>query len=171
MPTLELNNVSSGYDKQVVLRDISFKLGEASIYVVLGPNGAGKTTMFRTIAGILEPLKGRILLDGQDLTTSAKARMRINYLSQYNAMPEEMTVYQALKFYSRMEGGDPDKAIELLELGQLKDKKFSDLSQGQKKRAAIAKVFLSERDLYLLDEPTANLDPAVSKEIRDFIVK
>jgi len=70
-----------------------------------------------------------------------------------------------------MESGDPDKAIELLDLGQLKNKKFSDLSQGQKKRAAVAKVFLTERDLYLLDEPTANLDPAVSKEIRDIILK
>ena len=170
MPTLELNNVSSGYNRQAVLHDISFKLREPSIYVVLGPNGAGKTTMFRTIAGILEPFSGRILLDGQNVTSSAQARTRMNYLSQYNAMPEEMTVYEALKFYSSMEGGDPDKAIELLDLGQLKDKKFSDLSQGQKKRAAVAKVFLTERDLYLLDEPTANLDPAVSKEIRDIIL-
>jgi ABC-2 type transport system ATP-binding protein len=111
VPALELDNVSSGYNKQVVLRDISFKLGESSIYVVLGPNGAGKTTMFRTIAGILEPFKGRVLLDGQDLTTSAQARMRINYLSQYNAMPEEMTVHQALMFYSRMESGDQTKQL------------------------------------------------------------
>lgn len=171
MTALELNNVSSGYNRQAVLHDISFKLREPSIYIVLGPNGAGKTTMFRTIAGILEPFSGRILLDGQNVTASAQARMRISYLSQYNAMPEEMTVYEALKFYSSMEGGDPDKAIELLDLGQLKNKKFSDLSQGQKKRAAVAKVFLTERDLYLLDEPTANLDPAVSKEIRDIILK
>ena len=62
-------------------------------------------------------------------------------------------------------------AIELLDLGELKDKRFSDLSQGQKKRAAIAKVFLKERDLYLLDEPTANLDPVASKELRDIIRK
>lgn len=171
MPTLELSNVSSGYDKQVVLHDISFKLQEPSIYVVLGPNGAGKTTLFRTISGILEPFSGRLLLDGQDLTTSSQTRTRISYSSQYNAMPEEMTVYQGLKFYAGMEGGDPDKAIELLDLGQLRDKRFSDLSQGQKKRAAIAKVFLSERDLYLLDEPTANLDPVISKEIRDIILK
>jgi len=170
LPGLELSNISSGYNKQVVLRDISFGLQEASIYVVLGPNGAGKTTLFRTIAGILEPFSGRILFDGENLTASGQARTRINYLSQYNAMPEEMTVYDALKFYSKIEGGDPDKAIDLLELGELKNKRFSDLSQGQKKRAAIAKVFLSERDLYLLDEPTANLDPAVSKEIRDIIV-
>ncbi len=171
MPALELNNVSSGYNKQVVLHDISFKLQEASIYVILGPNGAGKTTLFRTIAGILEPFSGGILLDGENITASTQARTKINYLSQYNAMPEEMTVYDSLKFYSKIEGGDPDKAIDLLELHELKNKRFSDLSQGQKKRAAIAKVFLSERDLYLLDEPTANLDPAMSKEIRDIIVR
>jgi ABC-2 type transport system ATP-binding protein len=86
-------------------------------------------------------------------------------------MPEEMTVYNALKFYSDMEGGDPDDVIDLLDLSQLKNKRFSDLSQGQKKRAAIAKVFLCERDLYLLDEPTANLDPSISKEIRDILLK
>ena len=171
MPTLELNGVSSGYNKQVVLHDIDFKLQEPSIYVVLGPNGAGKTTLFRTIAGILEPFSGSILLDGQNTTVSAQARARMGYSSQYNAMPEEMTVYQALKFYSGIEGGDPERAIELLDLHQLRDKKFSDLSQGQKKRAAIAKVFLKERDLYLLDEPTANLDPLASKEIRDIILK
>jgi ABC-2 type transport system ATP-binding protein len=85
-------------------------------------------------------------------------------------MPEEMTVYNARKFYADIEGGDPDKAIDLLDLSQLENKKFSDLSQGQKKRAAIAKVFLHESNLYLLDEPTANLDPIVSKEIRDIIL-
>jgi len=168
---LELSDVSSGYNKQTVLHNISFEVKEPSIYVVLGPNGAGKTTLFRTIAGVLEPYGGKILLDNQNLTTSGKARTRIGYLSQYNAMPEEMTVHNALKFYSDMEGGDPDEVIDLLDLGQLKNKRFSDLSQGQKKRAVIARVFLGERDLYLLDEPTSNLDPSISKEIRDIIVK
>jgi ABC-2 type transport system ATP-binding protein len=171
MRALELNNVDSGYNGQTVLHNISFKVREPSIYVVLGLNGAGKTTLFRTIAGILEPYSGEILLDGEKITTSGNARKRIGYLSQYNAMPEEMTVYNALKFYSDIEGGDPDEVIDLLDLNQLKNKRFSDLSHGQKKRAAIAKVFLSEKDLYLLDEPTASLDPAISKEIRDIIRK
>jgi ABC-2 type transport system ATP-binding protein len=106
---MELNSISSGYDGKIVLHDISFKLQEPSIYVVLGPNGAGKTTLFRTIAGILEPYSGNILLDDQNITISGKARTKISYLSQYNAMPEEMTVYNALKFYSDMEVEIPTK--------------------------------------------------------------
>jgi ABC-2 type transport system ATP-binding protein len=82
-----------------------------------------------------------------------------------------MTVKNALKFYEDMEGGDADKVVPLLSLEELMNKKISDLSQGQKQRVSIAKVFLRERDLYLLDEPTANLDPAVSKEIRDILLK
>lgn len=171
MHALELKGVSSGYEGKAVLHDISFKATESSIYVVLGPNGAGKTTLFRTIAGIVEPMSGKITLDGTEIQSSRELRANINYLSHYNALPEEMTVYNALVFYSDMEDGDVEKVIDMLDLQQLKGRKVSDLSQGQKKRVSIAKVFLKERDVYLLDEPTANLDPALSKEIRDIILK
>jgi len=171
LPTLELSSVKSGYRDTEVLRGITFKAQEPAIYVVLGPNGAGKTTLFRTIAGILEPYSGHVLFDGEDLSRSKQARKRINYLSHYNAIPEEMTVWHALDFYAKIEGGRASDAISLLELDELKDKKVSDLSQGQKKRVSIAKVFLTERDLYLLDEPTSNLDPAASKEIRDILLR
>ena len=171
MPTLELVNVNAGYDRKPVLHQISFEARESAIYVVLGPNGAGKTTLFRTIGGILEPYSGQVRFDGEDLLTSKQARKKINYLSHYNALPEEMTVRHALDFYAKIEGGKADEAISLLGLGELKDKKVGDLSQGQKKRVSIAKVFLQERDIYLLDEPTSNVDPAVSREIRDIVLK
>jgi len=169
--TLELASVSSGYEGKRVLHDVTFKAQESAIYVILGPNGAGKTTLFRTIAGILEPYSGRVIFDGEDLIRSKEARKRINYLSHYNAVPEEMTVRGALDFYAKIEGGDVGEVLSLLSLDELKDKRISDLSQGQKKRVSIAKVFLTERDLYLLDEPTSNLDPAVSKEIRDILLR
>ncbi len=171
MHVLELARVTSGYDGKSILHDVSFKAQESSIYVVLGPNGAGKTTLFRTISGILEPYSGQLLFDGENLAQSKEARKKINYLSHYNALPEEMTVWHALDFYAKLEGGKADDAISLLGLEALKDMKVSDLSQGQKKRVSIAKVFLKERSLYLLDEPTSNLDPAVSKEIRDILLK
>jgi ABC-2 type transport system ATP-binding protein len=163
--------VNSGYDKRTVLRDINLTIQEPAIYVVLGPNGAGKTTLFRTIAGILKPYSGDVVFDGDSVTASRDVRKRINYLSHYNAIPEEMTVYDALTFYANVQGGSADQVLGLLNLQELRDKKVSDLSQGQKKKVSIAKVFLRERDLYLMDEPTSNLDPGSSKEIRDILLK
>jgi ABC-2 type transport system ATP-binding protein len=169
--TLELRNVNSGYNKETVLRDVTLTIQEPSIYVVLGPNGAGKTTLFRTIAGILEPYSGVVVFDGENVTSSRDVRKRMNYLSHHNAIPEEMTVYNALSFYANMQGGSADEVLALLHLEELRDKKVSDLSQGQKKRVSVAKVFLRERDLYLMDEPTSSLDPGYSKEIRDILLQ
>ncbi len=149
---------------------MSLKLSEPAIYVVLGPNGAGKTTLFRTVAGVLKPSAGRVELGGRDLYTSNEARQRIGYLSHFTALPEEMTVTQALTFYSGIEGGDVVTALDKLELRELANRKVSELSQGQKKRASIAKVFLRERDLFLMDEPTSNLDPVAAREVRDILL-
>ena len=171
MQKLKLEEVSSGYGTEEIIHKISLKLTEPSIYVVLGPNGAGKTTLFRTISGILKPFSGKVTLDDIDLFNSKEARRRIAYLSHLNALPEEMTVFNALKYYADIEGGDVEYTLDLLKLSELRDKKFSSLSQGQKKRVSVGKIFLRERDLYLLDEPTSNVDPKISKEIRELLIE
>jgi ABC-2 type transport system ATP-binding protein len=168
---LELNEISAGYGVKEVIHKISLEIIEPSIYIVLGPNGAGKTTLFRTIGGILKPFSGQIKLDDADLFNSKDARRRIAYLSHLSALPEEMTVFDALKYYADIESGDIEHSLDLLSLSDLKDRKFSSLSQGQKKRVSIGKIFLRERDLYLLDEPTSNVDPRISREIRDILIK
>jgi len=106
-----------------------------------------------------------------DLFNSKEGRRRIAYLSHLNALPEEMNVYNALKYYADVEGGDVEHVLKLLNLTELRDKKFSSLSQGQKKRVSVGKIFLRERDLYLLDEPTSNVDPKISKEIRELLIR
>jgi ABC-2 type transport system ATP-binding protein len=166
---LELQNLSAGYGTEEIIHKINLKLTEPSIYVVLGPNGAGKTTLFRAICGILKPFSGQVRLDEFDLFNSKKARQKVAYLSHLNALPEEMTVYNALKYYADIEGGDVEHVIDILNLEDLRNKKFSSLSQGQKKRVSVGKIFLKERDLYLLDEPTSNVDPKISKEIRQLL--
>ena len=171
MQKLKLEEVSSGYGTEEIIHKISLKLTEPSIYVVLGPNGAGKTTLFRTISGILKPFSGKVTLDDVDLFNSKEARGRIAYLSHLNALPEEMTVFNALKYYADIEGGDVEHTLDLLKLSELRNKKFSSLSQGQKKRVSVGKIFLRERDLYLLDEPTSNVDPKISKEIRELLIE
>ena len=171
MQKLELTEVSSGYGRNEVIHRINLKITEPSIYVVLGPNGAGKTTLFRTISGILKPFSGTVKFDDIDLFYSKETRKRMTYLSHLNAIPEEMTVLDALKYYADIEGGNVDRVLDLLNLRELKDNKYNTLSQGQKKRVSIGKIFLRDRDLYLLDEPTSNVDPKVSKEIRDMLIK
>ena len=171
MQKLELQEVSAGYGVEEVIHKISLKITEPSIYVVLGPNGAGKTTLFRTICGILRPFSGQAKFDDLDLFNSKEARKRIAYLSHLNALPEEMTVFNSLKYYADIEGGDVEHVLDLLNLSELRDKKFSSLSQGQKKRVSVGKIFLRERDLYLLDEPTSNVDPKISKEIREILIR
>lgn len=167
---LKLDSVSGGYTGKEVLHSISLEVAEPAIYVVLGPNGAGKTTLFRTVAGVIKPYGGSVFLDGQDLYSSGDVRREIGYLSHLSALPEEMTVLQALRFYGSIEHGSADVAITALGLGSLANRKVSDLSQGQKKRASIAKLFLRERKLYLLDEPTSNLDPVAAREVRDILL-
>ena len=142
MHTLEIDGVNSGYNGKPVLHNIQFKAEESAIYVVLGPNGAGKTTLFRTIAGILEPYSGQVLFDGQNVTHSKEIRKRINYLSHYNAIPEEMTVYDTLKFYADIEGGNPDEVVSLLNLGELKEKKVSGSLAGAKEAGLDCQGFL-----------------------------
>jgi ABC-2 type transport system ATP-binding protein len=168
---LELRELSAGYGAEEVIHKISLKITEPSIYVVLGPNGAGKTTLFRAICGILKPFSVQVTFDDADLFESKETRRRLAYLSHLNALPEEMTVFKALKYHADIEGGDVEYVIDVLNLDGLRDKKFSSLSQGQKKRVSVGKILLRDRDLYLLDEPTSNVDPKISREIREILAK
>ncbi|MGA9839846.1 MAG: ABC transporter ATP-binding protein [Thermoplasmata archaeon] len=169
---IELRGVSSGYHGKRVLEDVSFVVEVPAIYVVLGPNGAGKTTLFRTIAGILEPLTGTVEIDGID-SGHREARTRLQYLSHIDGMPDGLRVEEALRFYAAVEGvGEPEveHVVRLLGIEQLRNRFFSELSQGQKKRVSIGRVFLQERGIYLLDEPTSNLDPKLAREVRDLVL-
>ncbi|MGC2288536.1 MAG: ABC transporter ATP-binding protein [Thermoplasmata archaeon] len=169
---IEVRGVSSGYLGKRVLEDISFVIEEPAIYVVLGPNGAGKTTLFRTLAGILEPYSGTVEVDGIDIARH-EARTRMQYLSHIDGIPDGLRVDEALRFYATVEGvggREIEKVVQLLGIQELRSRFFSELSQGQKKRVSIARVFLQERSIYLLDEPTSNLDPKLAREIRDLVL-
>jgi ABC-2 type transport system ATP-binding protein len=169
---IEARAVSSGYHLKRVLEEVSFVVEEPAIYVVLGPNGAGKTTLFRTLAGILEPYSGSVEIDGKNLQTR-EARTRIQYLSHIDGIPDGLRVEEALRFYATVQGAtdqDVERVVNLLGIQELRGRYFAQLSQGQKKRVSIGRVFLQERSIYLLDEPTSNLDPKLSREIRDLVL-
>jgi ABC-2 type transport system ATP-binding protein len=164
--------LTSGYFGKKVLDGISFSLGEPAVYVVLGPNGAGKTTLFRTLAGILKPYSGRAEIGGFPSESQA-AREQLEYITHIDGIPEGMQVREALRFYADIQGAgeaDLDRVVGLLELGDLSSRRYGQLSQGQKKRVSVARIFLREKKVYLLDEPTSNLDPKMARETRELIL-
>jgi ABC-2 type transport system ATP-binding protein len=170
---LSCRSVNAGYLGSQVLREITFDIDKPGIYVVLGPNGAGKTTLFRTLAGILRPYQGNVYIDGVPID-QPQARNRLHYLSHADGLPEGLTVREALELYARVEGAesaDVDRVLDLVNIRELGDHFLSQLSAGQRKRASVARVFLHDRAIYLLDEPTANLDPKVAREIRSVILE
>jgi ABC-2 type transport system ATP-binding protein len=170
--SITVENLSSGYFGKKVIDQITFSIDKPGIYVVLGPNGAGKTTLFRTLAGILEPHSGKVEINGMR-SGSREAREQIDYLTHIDGIPDGMKVSDALSFYAGIENAmeeDVRRVIKLLDLEQLKFKYFSQLSQGQRKRVSVARIFLKDKSIYLLDEPASNLDPKVAKEIRELIL-
>jgi len=171
-PLVLLDSVSSGYFGRKILEGISFRIDEPAIYVVLGPNGAGKTTLFRTLAGILKPYSGRVEIGGYP-SESQEARSQLDYLTHIEGIPEGMNVTNALQFYANIAGAteaDVTRVIDLLNLKDLRNKRFGQLSQGQKKRVSVARIFLKEKQVYLLDEPTSNMDPKMASEIRELVL-
>ena len=165
-------SVTTGYLGSKILHNVSFNIDSPSVYVVLGPNGAGKTTLFRTLAGILRPYQGEVYIRGEPIDRQA-SRNHLHYLSHLDGVPDDLRVREALEFYARVMGAnasDIERVMDMLELRDIASRFLGQLSAGQRKRVSIGRVFLRERAIYLLDEPTSNLDPKVAREIRNLIL-
>ncbi|TIV40339.1 MAG: heme ABC exporter ATP-binding protein CcmA [Mesorhizobium sp.] len=134
--------------------------GEALI--VTGPNGSGKSTLLRVVAGLLPVARGKVLVEGggEAFPTVASAS---HYLGHLNAMKTALSVEENLGFWRAFQGEPAlsvEEALETVALGGLGHLPFGYLSTGQRRRVSIAKLLVSHRPVWLLDEPTAGLDKA-----------
>ncbi len=178
---LQVESVSSGYGKMIIVRDVSIFLDNNEIVVMIGPNGSGKSTLLKTIFGILRPVAGDIRLDGESIVgvrPDKVVRRGLSYVPQLdNAFPS-LTVRENLQMGAYTRDGYEDRLSEVLEIFPiLKDKidtKAVNLSGGERQALAVARALMTEPKVLLLDEPTAGLSPALVaetletiKEIRD----
>lgn len=152
--------LSGGRGGETLFSAIGFDLGPGQALIVTGPNGSGKSTLLRVLAGLLPHDAGvlRLAGGGQDLPSVAAA---CHYLGHRDAMKTALTVCENLAFWAAFLGEarlGPHQALQKVGLGGIGHLPFGYLSAGQKRRAAIARLLVSHRPIWLLDEPTAGLD-------------
>jgi len=176
---LEMEDIWAGYDEQPVVKGVSLKVQKHEKVVIMGPSGSGKSTLLKTAVLLVKPFKGRIYLDGEELTAEnadlRAARAKTGFVFQsYNLFPHLKVIdnitlpLRIVKGYTREEA--IKKALEVLEevnLRGFEEKYPLQLSGGQQQRVAIARALAMDPILLLLDEPTSALDPELKAEVLD----
>ena len=164
---LTLSGITKSFGSRRVLDGVDLKIEAGERVALLGANGSGKTTTLRCIAGLAHADSGSIAIAGFDLAADPiGARRRMSYLPQKSVFPTTLTVREALGVVARLRHLEPasvDREIHACQLGALAGCGVGHLSGGERQRLAIAMAFLPAVDLYLFDEPSANLDPMASR--------
>ncbi len=157
-----------------LFRALGFRARAGEVVSVEGPNGAGKTSLLRLLAGFLQQPSGTIALTTSDQSEISDAEERgvfVGWLGHQDGVKTQLTPFETLEFFSRFYGvaGDSTAALEDVGLARARDLPAQYLSAGQKKRVALARLKLSARPLWLLDEPLASLDAAGKALAAQFI--
>ena len=182
MMRLTAHTLNAGYGERQVLDGIDLEIPDGEFTVIVGPNACGKSTLLRTLARLLRPTGGGVLLDGQDirrLPTRQVART-IGLLPQSSIAPEGITVFDLvargryphqsmLAGWSQEDAAAVDAALADTDVTELSDRPVDELSGGQRQRVWIAMVLAQETPLVLLDEPTTFLDIAHQLDVLELI--
>lgn len=165
---LEARNLSAGYPGRAVLTGVSLAARPGRVLALLGPNGCGKSTLLRTMAGLLPPLGGEVLLDGRRDYSPRQAAQRVAYLPQSRTAPN-ITVRRLVlhgrfpylsypRRYGREDYEAVDRALAAADALDLADRPLPELSGGQRQKAYLAMALAQETEAILMDEPTTFLD-------------
>jgi len=154
-----------------VFRDLSFAVAPGGALILAGANGAGKSSLLRLMAGLLPPVAGRLSWDGIRVADDPEAhRARLRFLGHLDALKPALTALENVAFWARLYGlAEPvaaaAAALDRMGLAGQADLPARYLSQGQRRRAALARVLLGRAPLWLLDEPTQGLDEASQRRL------
>lgn len=174
-PIVSIHNLTKTFGLFTAVNDISFSVNEGEIVGLLGPNGAGKTTTIAMLMGIISPTHGSIRIFNKDFHSHRSEILKdMNYSSAYVKAPWRMKVWEHIYIFALMyEVKNPkQKTEEMLttfHLTKLRDILVGDLSSGNMARLNLAKAFVNQPKLVLLDEPTSSVDPDIADRVRQFI--
>lgn len=174
MTKLEVLNLNKTYTPKVIpVKDITLEVEEGEFLTLLGPSGCGKSTLLRLIAGLEAPTRGKVVINGRDVSRVSPGKRNIAMVFQSYALYPHMTVYEniaaGLKLRKipteeiRQRVGD---VAEKLGLQSLMDRKPGQMSGGQRQRVALGRALVRQPDVFLLDEPLSNLDALLREQVR-----
>jgi sulfate/thiosulfate transport system ATP-binding protein len=174
--SIHVQGVSKQFGDFAALENVSLDVPDGSLTALLGPSGGGKSTLLRVIAGLEQPDGGRVLISGEDTTTTPARKRGVGFVFQHYAPFKHMTVRDnvafGLKIRKRAKAETRAKVDELLGLVHLEgfaDRYPAQLSGGQRQRMALARALAVEPRVLLLDEPFGALDATVRKELRAWL--
>lgn len=177
---LKVLNLRKSYRRRPIIRDVSLELQRGEVVALLGPNGSGKTTCFYSVAGLVMPDGGQVLIDGQDVTTFPmyrRARMGIGYLPQERSIFQGLNVEDNILAILEIVEKDHTKRRERLEellnefsIGHLRRTPAMALSGGERRRCEIARSLAANPKYLLLDEPFPGIDPIAVGDIRELVI-
>ena len=181
---IHLEKLNKAFGSRRVLINYELQVREGETFVIMGPSGIGKSVTLKHIVGLLRPDSGRVIVDGQEVSSASggmlrKIRSQIGYLFQNGALLNWMTVGDNVALPLKEGHGRRRKSVEIermvleklatVNMATEREKLPSEISGGMRKRAALARVLVTEPKIILYDEPTAGLDPRMSSTISNLI--
>lgn len=170
---IELDNLTKEYNGQVVLKGIHLDINEKEFVTLLGPSGCGKTTTLRIMGGFEEANGGRVLFDGQDISSLPPYKRELNTVFQKYALFPHMNIFDNIAFGLKIKKMDKDtikhkveRMLKLVGLEGFGPRNINQLSGGQQQRVAIARALVNEPKVLLLDEPLGALDLKLRKAMQ-----
>lgn len=178
MGSIQLEAVEKWFGNVQVIKGIDLEINEGEFVIFVGPSGCGKSTLLRMIAGLEDTSRGKILLDGDDVTDRVPSERGLSMVFQSYALYPHMTVRENVGFGLKTAGerrseidSKVSHASAILELDQYLDRKPKALSGGQRQRVAIGRAIVREPKGFLFDEPLSNLDASLRVQMRFEIAK
>lgn len=171
---IRFEEIEIKYGDFVAIENLNLQIKEGEFFTLLGPSGCGKTTSLRSLVGFISPSKGRIIVDGKDITDLPIEKRNIGMVFQSYALFPTMTVYENIAFglkVKKLSKNEIDKRVhEVAEIIKITEeqlnKNVSDLSGGQQQRVALARAIILEPKILCLDEPLSNLDAKLRGDLR-----
>lgn len=180
--TLQAQNLHAGYEQKMILNDVQLSIPQNKMSIIIGANGCGKSTLLKTMARLIKPTNGEVVLDGKSIHQMPPKQLAktLGLLPQSPVVPEGITVadlvgrgrfpHQTLfGSWSKKDYEAVSEALEMMNIAEFADRNIDELSGGQRQRVWIAMALAQQTDILFLDEPTTFLDITYQVEILDLL--